>query len=274
MKIDYDVKELDKALNDFYTVTGVNISVLGKNYAPLGSKKEPNIYCRLIQSNKCGRIKCLDFNRFILEECEKLKVPLVRMCHAGLYEIVIPIFHKEELIGYVLLGHIRNTDEFLDIKDGIKDLPVDIALAEEYFKSLPICESERLKGIVGVASMLGEHLIYADVINLKGNEHFERIKKYVEDNIDKKLTPTMIAKGTYLSRSTVYLSITSELGYTINDYICITKIEKAKEMLVNTDMNIGAVSEKLGFSSPSYFTRKFKQIVGVSPKDFKENNSI
>ena len=49
MLLEFDVQKLSDALNDFYNVTGVGISILREDYSPLGAKKANNPYCRMVQ---------------------------------------------------------------------------------------------------------------------------------------------------------------------------------------------------------------------------------
>ncbi len=270
MLLKYDVQKLDEALNDFYNVTGMGISILREDYSPLGTKKTSNMYCRLVQSNKRGLVRCLDFNRHLLEECKATKKPQLRICHAGLVEIAVPILYNEDVIGYAILGHIRPEGEDVDFANCFSDLPVDAASAEEIFASLPIYETEKLKSIMNIASMFGKSLILENFIRPKENEHLENIKRYVNENLDKKLTVQMISRGTYISRSTIYSTLNTHLGCTVSEFISQAKIDRAKELLQKTDLPVKDISDSLGFSSPAYFGKAFKEIVGVSPLKYRK----
>ena len=49
-------------------------------------------------------------------------------------------------------------------------------------------------------------------------------------------------------------------------------IEKAKELLLNTNLGQAGISEKVGYSSEFHFSRKFKEIVGMSPNKFRKSS--
>ncbi len=270
MLLKYDVQKLDEALNDFYNVTGVGISILREDYSPLGTKKTNNMYCRLVQSNKPGLVRCLDFNRHLLEECKETKEARFRICHAGLVEIAVPILYNGDVIGYAILGHVRPEEYPADFAELLSGLPIEAGLAEEVFRSLPVYESGKLKSIMNIASMFGRSLILENFIRPKESEHLENIRKFVNDNIDKKLTAGMISKGTYISRSTLYSILNNDLGCTVSEFICNAKIDRAKELLEKTDIPVKDISESLGFSSPAYFGKAFKENTGISPLKFRK----
>ncbi len=54
-----------------------------------------------------------------------------------------------------------------------------------------------------------------------------------------------------------------------HEYIGIMRIEKAKELLLNTDLPIGEIAERTGYYDQNYFSRIFKKMVGVSPKTYR-----
>ncbi len=58
------------------------------------------------------------------------------------------------------------------------------------------------------------------------------------------------------------------------DYITEVRINKAKELLQNTQYSIAEISEKIGFANSSYFYKTFKKYNGVTPNDFRKNLNI
>jgi len=69
----------------------------------------------------------------------------------------------------------------------------------------------------------------------------------------------------------VYLAnIFSEFNnITIEHFIINQKIEKAKDLLLNTDYNIGQIADTLNYSSIGHFSNQFKKVLGINPTEFK-----
>jgi AraC-like DNA-binding protein len=103
--------------------------------------------------------------------------------------------------------------------------------------------------------------ILADVLNVIGN-NLSKEDLCVQD----------IANELGLSRSKLYRKIKALTGNSANEIIRKTRLEKAKELLTKTDMTIGEICFKVGFASPSYFTKRFKEHTGVIPKEYRVNN--
>lgn len=59
-------------------------------------------------------------------------------------------------------------------------------------------------------------------------------------------------------------------GTTLEKYIILLKIERVKELLSYQDLTLSEISYQMGYSSVQYLSNQFKQVVGVTPKQFKE----
>jgi AraC-like DNA-binding protein len=58
-------------------------------------------------------------------------------------------------------------------------------------------------------------------------------------------------------------------GDTATEFIRKIRLEKAKELLEKTDLTVSEIGYKVGFSSPSYFTKCFKNQFGRIPKEVR-----
>ena len=72
--------------------------------------------------------------------------------------------------------------------------------------------------------------------------------------------------------STSYLSklIKNYLGKNYIDYITDLRIQRAKELLMDTNQTIQEIASEVGYNSQTYFCKVFKKIVGVSAGEYKK----
>lgn len=98
------------------------------------------------------------------------------------------------------------------------------------------------------------------------------VKKYIGEHIEEKLTLNKVAE--VFSISPNYLSVLfskyNDVGFT--DYINQNKIDAAIKMMAGGDYKIYEISDLLGFESAFYFSRVFKKVTGISPRDYMNNN--
>lgn len=71
--------------------------------------------------------------------------------------------------------------------------------------------------------------------------------------------------------STLFSSVE---GVTIEQYIIRQKIERVKELLFYDELNLGEISNKMGYSSIAHLSAQFKKITGQTPSQFKKTRAI
>ncbi len=96
------------------------------------------------------------------------------------------------------------------------------------------------------------------------------IYHYVLHHISDPIRTQEIAEHLYLSRSYLSTLFKQQYGKNLNDYIHEIKIGKAKELLQDHSKSIILISDYLGYSSSSHFNRVFKDITGISPREYRK----
>ena len=105
-------------------------------------------------------------------------------------------------------------------------------------------------------------------------EFILNVLNYINKNIsDNNLNVENLADELLLSRSKLYRKIKALTGLTANEFIRNVRLEKSKEILENSEFSISEICYKVGFSSPSYFTKCFKLQYGVLPKEVREDKT-
>jgi Response regulator containing CheY-like receiver domain and AraC-type DNA-binding domain len=106
----------------------------------------------------------------------------------------------------------------------------------------------------------------------KTNTIIEHIKEHIHQNLQEPdLSMSNIAKHFYLSPSHLSRLFKQETTETFVEYLTRVRMEKAIELLKNTDMKVYQICEKVGITDPHYFSIVFKKSTGMSVNDFKKN---
>ena len=93
--------------------------------------------------------------------------------------------------------------------------------------------------------------------------------KYVEVNLEKKITLDEVANILYLNPSYFSRLFKKEVGGTFVEYVTRAKMNRAKELLEQTVDSVGKICERLGYDNQSYFIKVFKNYVGVTPIEYR-----
>lgn len=83
---------------------------------------------------------------------------------------------------------------------------------------------------------------------------------------------TAFAKGCNQSVSSLSKMIKRSTGFTFQELLQKVRFEKAIELLTETDEPIDAIITAVGYENQSYFYRRFKEIYGFTPRQYKKNN--
>lgn len=97
-----------------------------------------------------------------------------------------------------------------------------------------------------------------------------KVLNYINENLeDSQMNVEQLAEDMHLSRSQLYRKIKAMTGMTANEFIREIRLEKAKQLIESGSESISEVGFKVGFSSPSYFTKCFKAHFGILPTEIK-----
>ena len=101
----------------------------------------------------------------------------------------------------------------------------------------------------------------------------EQVKKLISENLSVgNLQRDELAALVHISPGYLGRIFKKETGMALTDYIIKKRISVAKQLLTKTSLSITSISEKVGISYSSYFTKLFKEQVGMTPQEYRQNN--
>ena len=98
----------------------------------------------------------------------------------------------------------------------------------------------------------------------------KKAKEYIKANYSKQLTLEDVSREINISPQYLSKLFKEETGENFIDYLTGIRIKIAKSLLEDSDMSIKEICYNIGYSDPSYFSRIFKKIMGVTPTEYKE----
>ena len=98
------------------------------------------------------------------------------------------------------------------------------------------------------------------------------VKKYVEKHFQEDLNLYSLAEKVYLSPSYLCARFKRITGFGINKYIKNVRMERAEQLVVNTNMKIIDICEQVGYHNLSYFCQSYKEHFGKTPEKYRQHN--
>ncbi len=214
-----------------------------------------------------------------------------------------PLESERELMGKVKIGDRTGAKEILNSILGtilFKTIGELGILKARLLELLSILSRSAVEGGVDIDVMLEKNLTYVNKvmrinnqedlcawISTALNEFIELVYSsqdarkvsqirpainYIDANYNKPITLADVAKASHLSISRLAHIFKEQMGITIIDYLTSVRIERAKQLLLATDQNCTEICFEVGYNNQSYFTRTFKGLVGMTPRQFKVRN--
>ncbi|MUN91557.1 response regulator [Enterococcus gallinarum] len=100
------------------------------------------------------------------------------------------------------------------------------------------------------------------------------IQRFIQDNYMKSLSLSELAETFHFSYTYLSAFLSSKLKMSFSDYLKNTRLEKAKELLTQSELNLSEISEAVGYSDISYFSRIFKKEFQVTPSKYRRLNQL
>lgn len=98
----------------------------------------------------------------------------------------------------------------------------------------------------------------------------DEVASYIIGHYDNRLSLEMIADHFYVNKCYLSRIFKEVSGFTVNEYINMIRIRRARELLSGSSMSITEVSESVGYENITYFERVFNQYTQTSPSRYRK----
>lgn len=166
-------------------------------------------------------------------------------------DIVFPsVFHKTEEWGREVL---RCCSAIAELAEKMS-VCYELEIKEMFFRIWRICT---------------EHSEVRAEDQDKGLEKIKKAIEFIQNEYSGQLSLNDIAGSVGMSREHFCRSFSSVMHMTPFDYVNRVRIDNGCRMLTESDMPIGGISELCGFNSFSYFSKKFRELTGQTPAEYR-----
>lgn len=167
--------------------------------------------------------------------------------------------------------------EFLDI-EALQPVDLAEAIARRHFSAIA-ANLERPGRPATVVVGLAVHALLAEMVGAAqiaqetsdGDQAVRRACRLVEEGYAGGITLDDLAAEAHVSKSYLLKLFRRQLGTTPYEYLLRYRITRAKELLAETDQRVSQIAAAVGFNSESNFSYRFSQMVGQSPRSYRES---
>lgn len=308
-QLDYilNIDKFQKIQDDISKATEMAIIAVDFKGNPVTNHSRCQSFCELVRADDKLNDLCEKCDSRGGLEAARIQKPYVYMCHMGVVDVAIPITVDDQYLGALMMGQIKlenesNTSQLERIvsKKFLME-NCDYPNIESLYATLPVMKLEKIHATAQMVFHMVNYMVEEAILKAKLNERNRQlnlqpvvkeqiIEKEVVHEVNKDLIikPALdfmhahCEKKIYLDDMAYKCNISSsyfsklfkrDTGESFSTYLNKLKVEKAKEILDETDDPIINISLNLGYEDCGYFIKVFKKIVGTTPAQYRKSKS-
>lgn len=234
-----------------------------------------NSYCLNLKSHPNIQQHCSEKQKAVFEKA--CGGSFCGVCHAGVREYVYPIFNNNSPVGFICVSGYKcdNYSEYIEKISHKYKISKAVLNASYYPLKSKLPPKESVDTLIApLCRMLELAYIKADNDTHREFSMGEKIENYLRLNRSDNITSKDICRQFNCSRSYMSREFNRHAGMSIREYLTILRIDDAKSMLVNSNLNITEIALAVGFGDSNYFSYLFKKITGYSPSEYRKNGAV
>ena len=263
--------EIVTVLYELHKITGFRISLHAADYGEIAAYPEEMLpFCDRVHGMPGEHRKCLECDRAACKAALDSRSTNIYTCRFGLTEAVSPLYNFGTLTGFLMMGQVvKNEAERRDAEIKLAKIIRDEGAAARLASEIPEIDADMVNSYVKIMTICAQYLTLSNAIPSTKPTVAELAKKYIKENVQKKICINDICDALKCSKSTLLTSFKAKYGITVNTYITDAKLDLAVHLLEDVDMTISEIAGETGFSDQSYFSKVFSAKFGIPPSEYR-----
>ncbi len=223
--------------------------------------------------------------------------PCAYKCHFSIIDVAIPIIKNGIYLGAIMAGQVRadeRSDKYksLNIADDV-DFEAKKQSLKKYYDRIPVLSEKQIDNSIDLICRFGESFLQKEVNNkddetgkaaLHVGDSIPNTQKannriisdaldYIYSSCTYRISLSDVANHCYVSIPYLSKLFMKELGENFTAFMNRIKVERARQMLIGTDMSVREISDFLGFNETGYFIKIFKKQMNQTPLKYREQHA-
>jgi AraC-like DNA-binding protein len=245
---------------------------------PLHGKRRENAFCAMMAEKSRTCAACLQTQEKLAQAAAE--GPATMTCAYGLCEAAVPVKLGTQTIGFLQTGQVMRQKPTAAsynravAKAAELGVEIDNAKAKEAYFATPIVPQKKLDSASSLLS------IFADHLSMKSNQIavqtanaeppvITKAKQFIREHHTDDLSLGQVATAVHTSIFYFCKLFRKVTGTTFTEFVSRTRVEKAKNLLLNPNLRISEIAYEIGFQSLTHFNRVFKKVAGESPTEYR-----
>ncbi|MCC5925536.1 MAG: helix-turn-helix domain-containing protein [Bacteroidetes bacterium] len=272
-------KEYEQA---YAEVTKLPLIIRSKNpeeLIPAGMDNE-NEFCAFMRKHNDSCKTCLHLGQQLPDGQDVLK----QVCFAGVHVAAVPIRVNKEVIGYLQTGEVLlEKSTSIKLEDTTKQLldwgiKLDKKELEMLLDAGALLSPKQYEAVIKMLEIFAKHISeiaarLSVIPEMSEPDAIRRSREFIRDNSSDRISLDQVASVANMSASHFCRVFKKATDMNFSEYVARVRIEKAKNMLLESNYTMTHIAFDTGFNSVTDFNRTFKKLTGVTPTGFRKRST-
>lgn len=245
---------------------------------PFHGRRRENSWCALMAEKSHTCAACLQTQEKLTQGA--MQGPATVTCAYGLCETAVPVTLGTQTIGFLQTGQVlrqkptaASFDRTIE-KAAELGVEIDKERGRAAYFATPVVSQAKLDSVTTLLTIFADHLSMKSnqiVVHADNSEPpvIVKAKQFIRDHHTEDLSLGQVAAAVHTSIFYFCKLFRKVTGLTFTEFVSRTRVEKAKNLLLNPNLRISEIAYEVGFQSLTHFNRVFKNVVGESPTEFR-----
>lgn len=276
MNILFDSEKLRRLIMSLYELTGIQTNIYDTQGRDIRLFGKHSAFCSIMNRSPEGHARCESCDREAVRRCAEKGRPHTYRCHAGLWEVILPIFDSGEIIAFLSFGQMLDDSprklQWENTRRSLGWYRGDFAELWDAYQLLDRHSPARREAYAEILEAVTAYIRLEGMIRSVHFSDQQRLEMYLDEHYAEKLSLGKIASDLGIG-TTKLCALARRLSGdgSVTRLIAVRRVEAAKLLLVREPLSVAQIAGKVGFSDYNYFTRIFKQLVGETPSQYRRH---
>jgi AraC-like DNA-binding protein len=246
---------------------------------PFHGQPKENTFCALMagQTHTCAA--CLRLQATLA--LAAMHAPATRTCTFGLCETAVPVKLGPQTVGFLQTGQVfRRPPSEASFRRAVKQgrklgVDLDNAVMKRAYFVTPVVVRRKLDAASHLLAIFADHLAMSSnqfMVQAASAELpiITKARQFIAEHYTENLSLTQVASAVNTSSFYFCKQFRKVTGVSFTEFVSRTRIEKAKNFLLNDNLRVSEIAFAVGFQSLTHFNRVFKKIVRQSPTNYRD----
>ncbi len=235
-----------------------------------------NLFCEGVAKDRRSFLVCCEMEAVLSRaRLQSGRRAFLKRCHAGVFELAVPVFCLEALTGAMFVGPFREAAQAPGSREELLEQPCQSpcrAQLEGLRERLPSLDARQLEELTVFAELTAGRI--EDSFELEKSmpqdaPYGRKIRYFIDCNFRRDVYLSELAAALGVGEVRTCQLLRKLLGTTFSKALAARRVEHARYLLKESSLKTGAVSSECGFSDPAYFFRVFKEGTGMTPGHYR-----